>query len=167
MKKQSLSRLGSVHREKRAGGATPLELAVARARKIDAALVSQLVGALEATLSTMRFQGASLSDAVEFERAILVATFIEREGVIKGLGQKIKPAAQAIDDIKCRLQEAPGQRTPLYGEEITSLDDLVYWHGVQLKEISYGEYARVLQRSAGQMDAEQQARINRALRGAL
>jgi hypothetical protein len=153
-----------MHMTKRGVGTTPLDVAISRVRKIDAELVTQMVNSLVTTLSTMRTNGASLSETCEFERAVLVASFIEREGVVTGLGRKIESADLAVVAIKERIRANANQRTLLYGEEITSFDDFVYWHGYQLKEISCGEYARVLQRAAGRMDAKLQARINGALR---
>lgn len=164
MKRRQQSRSDTMHPAKRGTGTTPFDLAVSRVRKMDAELVSQMVNSLVTTLSGMRTWGASLSETTEFERAVLVATFIEREGVITGLGQKIESANLAVAAIKNRLRGNPSQRTLLYGEEITSFDDFVYWHGYQLKEISCGEYVRVVRRASGQMDAKLQARINGALR---
>lgn len=164
MKRRQQTRLDTMHMAKRGAGTTPFDVAVSRVRKLDPELVTQMVNSLVMTLSTMRTHGASLSETSEFERAALVASFIEREGVVTGLGRKIESADLAVIAIKARIRANTNQRTLLYGEEITALDDFVYWHGYQLKEISCGEYVRVLRRAAGRMDAKLQARINGALR---
>lgn len=142
------------------------ELVAKRVQIMDPVLVGQMTGSLRRSLDSMRANGASMDEVVELERACVVASFVEREGVVSGLKGQITAASDAVRAIRSRIGAGTTGRSPLYGVEITVIDEFIYWHDYQLKQLSVGEYARVLKRAAGQLGPMMQSRINGALRDA-
>lgn len=126
----------------KAGRLTPLELAKMRAS------LQPDFDALCAGRAT-RKQFAGVSTAVE------LALAIERKGVVKGLRDILTQAEQLLLDIKQRCDKPlgwiPPTLTPL---QIEVVQELLWLHMEQLKQLSYGEYQEAWKNMMGHVTSQ-------------
>lgn len=75
--------------------------------------------------------------------AVNVAKAIERQGVVRGLGEHFEQAERALNGISQRaLACSEWKPTALYWQEIEHVNALVDLHEFQLQHLSYGEAHR-------------------------
>lgn len=72
---------------------------------------------------------------------------IERSGIVKGFTPQIEAAKAATTAIFNRCQTPAGWRArPLYGPEVSAIDDMAFYYMYQVKQLSYGEMLRMQNR---------------------
>ena len=115
-----------------------------------------MMDGLGVCLNRLRSGSGHLEDVLEFEYATVSATFIERQGVVRGLSQQIANADSAIMAMRLRTSQSTAIVGPLFGHEIASLDELIRVHRYQLEQISQGEYEQILRSMAGKLGGKMQ-----------
>lgn len=115
---------------------------------------------LRAAFDKLRQGQAKWADWALVGATLVMARNIEDQGVVRGLAAQIRAADDALDAIKTRASAhmPPGQDivahwrpTALYATEISALDDLIWVHEYQLKNLSYGETRAAYLRTEAQL----------------
>lgn len=123
-----------------------------------------MMDGLRVCLNRLRSGSGHLEDVLEFGYATASATFIERQGVVRGLSQQIANADTAITAMRLRTSQSTAIVGPLFGNEIASLDELIRVHQYQLEQISQGEYEKILRSMAGKLGGKMQNCIHEVKR---
>lgn len=96
-------------------------------------------------------------DATKMQWAVLGGSLawayaIERKGVVRGLAAVITAFAEAMNDIHDRaIVDGSWVPPTLYGHELAAMDDFVYWHCWQLKQLSRAELLQAAASAGGQI----------------
>lgn len=92
----------------------------------------------------MRAGRATSDDWACLVWSLSAAYVIEQQGVVKGFGEVIQAADQALTAIEARAVRSGAWAAPtLYAAEIEALDDLLHWHAYQIDQLSLREFNAV------------------------
>lgn len=122
-----------------------MRLAIVSASCLTDAEVTVLLEPVRAGFDAAR-QGQATSDNwSNLAMACAVGQVIERQGVVRGLGEHLSSADAALQAIAARCETPEGwRRTPLYFHEIDALRAFVDLHEFQIKKLSAAEYKRAV-----------------------
>lgn len=119
----------------------PIGLAIATATAFTGEELRQLLAPAKAGLDAMRKGQATEDDWIHLVTAASTGISIERQGIVKGVGEPLHEADQALATIANRAMATGRWRAPtLYSHEINTLDTLLQIHAFQLKSLSAGEF---------------------------
>lgn len=118
----------------------PLRLARNAATRLTKQEVASTIDPLRQAARHMR---EGVGDEMEWTllaSAVNVAKAIERQGVVRGLGEHLQAAEHALNAISRRALDAgTWVPTAMYWQEIEHINALVDLHEFQMQQLSYGE----------------------------
>lgn len=131
-----------------------LALATAGACKLTKLEADQILSYVHRAAACMRTGIGSHLHYKLLAGHIDVARAIEDKGVVHGLADVINAADAALQRISTRAVVA-GEWTPptLYANEITALTEFATLHDYQVRQCSWSEYRRAVDRATGQITA--------------
>lgn len=111
-------------------------------------------GEVAATIAPARECAKRLREGVATEdqhtivyTCMLVATDIEKSGIVRGLREYIASAIQALDAIRERaMASGAWEQTTLYPAELIAISEAIDLHEYQLKHVTAGELHRIAQK---------------------
>jgi hypothetical protein len=126
----------------------PITLAMRRACRVPAAEIAEVMVPIASSFQALR-EGVATED----QWAVLAGTAelalaIEHKGVMRGLMGHLQAAEAALQAIYRRaMATGTWQRTALYFQEISALDEFIWLHKTQLEALSEGEWRAAHQRA--------------------
>ena len=121
----------------------PFLMARQQAHRLKAAEVGDQLDPARRSFTALRSGVGELLHWHVMASTLCVALAIEAQGVVRGLGEHLEAAQDALDAIEARALKGDPQgwaRTPLYWREIDALDTFMDLHQYPLEQLSYGEY---------------------------
>jgi hypothetical protein len=139
---------GSKPRQARVINANPTGRAIASVTKLSNAERETVMAPLRAAVAALR-QGVGTEFDWQFAvSAVNVGDAIESLGVVRGLGGHLKEIDCALQGIRQRaMQSATWNAPALYYEERDLLDLLLDLHNHQVRNLSFGEYTRAVDKA--------------------
>ncbi len=141
-------------RRQRPVAINPIALAMARATRLTFAEREQIMVPLRAAVAALRQGVATEYEWMVAVTAVNVGDAIERQGVVRGLAGHLKEIDRALQGIRQRAMESATWHAPaLYYEERDLLDLLLDLHNHQVRNLSFGEYTRAVDKAVQQTRA--------------
>jgi hypothetical protein len=125
----------------------PLAIAIHNAAKPAAEDRAEVIGILRNAVKALREGVATEHQWSIAAGSVTVALAIERQGVVRGLSGHLKNIEQALQKIYDRaIREGGGRwiRVTLWFDEIEALNDLVFFHKLQMDRLGRAEFLKAI-----------------------
>lgn len=142
---------GRKPRRSRVMNANPIGRAIGNVTKLSDAERETVMAPLRAAVAALRRGVGTEFDWQVAVSAVNVGDAIESLGVVRGLGGHLKEIDLALQGIRQRAMASASWRSPaLYFEERDLLDWLQDLHDHQVRNLSFGEYNRAVDKAVQQ-----------------
>lgn len=129
----------------------PFVVARNMATALTPAELASITRPLRAAFGLMRRAEARRDDWCILASSLIMASNIERQGVVRGLHEHLHAADRALAAVEARAASAGTWRAPtLYFNEIEAIDTFIDLHIFQIRQLSYGEFKAAYRTTEGQ-----------------
>lgn len=131
--------------------ANPFIVARNMATLLTPAELAAITVPLRAAFDRLRRGQASSDDWCILASSLIMASNIERQGVVRGLHEHLHAADRALAAVEARAASTGAWRAPtLYAGEIEAIDTFIDLHVFQIRQLSYGEFKAAYRATEGQ-----------------
>lgn len=122
-----------------------IEMAIARARKMHAEEIDEVLGLVQQAAKALREGVATEDQWAVLASTVNVAKAIERQGVVRGLQGHFEQAETDLKNVRLRAFQDGSWRPPvLHWSELDHIRTAIELHEFQLKQLGRNEMIRAL-----------------------